>query len=320
MAFDPNAPARVTRGRQRGSRWRLVFAAAVALAVGAVVAQKWVTSLFASRPATARSDVIPANAEPGLWIPAAVEVAERPPVPPREPPPSPPPRQAPPARAPAQRLPTRIAWDVGQVKAPDTGWFRDGRRPMLAKGCALRPGASVIRAALLTAVESEVAGQAVAQVSDDVYDVDGVGRLLIPAGTRVVGYYKGQQALSYGRKRLDFGWTEMTLPDGTQLELGQADGGDASGAAGVGGTVTTPWGDIIATAALLSVFDAMATVPAAATGGDQVANAVATSVGRSTSDVGREVVRRTLSVEPKISVPAGTVVTILPRSTVQVCG
>ena len=77
MAFDPNAPARVTRGRQRGSRWRLVFAAAVALAVGAVVAQKWATSLFASRPATARSDVIPANAEPGLWIPAAVEVAGR---------------------------------------------------------------------------------------------------------------------------------------------------------------------------------------------------------------------------------------------------
>ena len=38
-------------------------------------------------------------------------------------------------------------------------------------------------------------------MSDDVYDVDGVGRLLIPAGTRVVGYYTGQQALSYGRKR-----------------------------------------------------------------------------------------------------------------------
>ena len=27
----------------------------------------------------------------------------------------------------------------------------------------------------------------------------------------------------------------MTLPDGTQLDLGKADGGDASGAAGVGG-------------------------------------------------------------------------------------
>ena len=43
-------------------------------------------------------------------------------------------------------------------------WFHDGRRPMLAKGCALRPGATIIKAALVTAVESEVGGQAVAQV------------------------------------------------------------------------------------------------------------------------------------------------------------
>jgi type IV secretory pathway VirB10-like protein len=87
----------------------------------------------------------------------------------------------------------------------------------------------------------------------------------------------------------------------------------------VGGKVTTPWGDVIATAALLSVFDAMATVPAATTG-DPVANAIATSVGRSTSDVGREVTRRSLSIEPKISIPAGTPVTIWPRQTVRVCG
>ena len=190
---------------------------------------------------------------------------------------------------------------------------------MLAKGCALRPGATIIKAALVTAVESEVGGQAVAQVSEDVYDADGVGRLLIPAGTRVVGVYKTGGGMSFDRKRLDFGWTEMTLPDGTQLDLGKADGADASGAAGVGGRVTTPWGDVIATAALLSVFDAMATVPASTTG-DPTAAAIATSVGNSTSQVGREVTRRALSIEPEISVSPGTIVTIFPRSTVQVCG
>ena len=132
---------------------------------------------------------------------------------------------------------------------------------MLAKGCALRPGASIIKASLVTAIQSEVAGQAVAQVTEDVYDADGVGRLLIPQGTRVVGVYKSRAAMTFDRERLDFGWTQMTLPDGTQIDLGQADGGDASGASGVGGKVTTPWGNVIATAALLSVFDAMATVP-----------------------------------------------------------
>jgi type IV secretion system protein VirB10 len=316
VAFDPSAPARVTRGRQRGNRWRLLAGAAAVVLVGAVVAQQRVTSMFRWKPAEARPDVIPAQAEPAVWIPARVEL-------PPPPPPAPAPKQAPPAAQPqarpAPKLPTRIAWDARPSGEPDLAWFHDGRRPMLAKGCALRPGATIIKAALVTAVESEVGGQAVAQVSEDVYDADGVGRLLIPAGTRVVGVYKTGGGMSFDRKRLDFGWTEMTLPDGTQLDLGKADGGDASGAAGVGGRVTTPWGDVIATAALLSVFDAMATVPASTTG-DPTAAAIATSVGNSTSQVGREVTRRALSIEPKISVSPGTIVTIFPRSTVQVCG
>jgi len=318
VAFDPSAPARITRGRQRGNRWRLLAGAAVVVGCGAIVAQQWVTSLFSSHPAAARPDVIPARAEPAVWVPPRVEL-------PSPPPPQPAPAPKPAAAAaqsmerPAPKLPTKIAWDANPSAVPDMAWFHDGRRPMLAKGCALRPGATIIKAALVTAVESEVGGQAVAQVSEDVYDVDGVGRLLIPAGTRVVGVYKTGGGISFDRKRLDFGWTEMTLPDGRQLDLGRADGGDASGAAGVGGKVTTPWGNVIATAALLSVFDAMATVPAATTG-DSTANAIATSVGRSTSDVGREVTRRSLSIEPKISIRPGTIVTIFPRSTVQVCG
>jgi len=316
MPFDPNAPARVTRGRQRGSRWRLLFVAAVVVGVGAILAQEWVASLFRWKHADARPDVIPVQAEPVVFVPAQIQPPEAPPAPP---PKEQPPKQQPKPGPAAPKLPTKIAWDAKPSAEPDTAWFHDGRRPMLAKGCALRPGATVIKAVLVTAVESEVPGQAVAQVTDDVYDADGVGRLLIPQGTRVVGVYKAQRGLSFDRRRLDFGWTEMTLPDGTQIDLGKADGADASGAAGMGGKVTTPWGNVIANAALLSVFDAMATVPAATTG-DPIATAIASSVGRSTSDVGREVTRRTLSIEPKISIPAGQIVTIFPRNTVQVCG
>jgi type IV secretory pathway VirB10-like protein len=316
MPFDPNAPARVTRGRQSGNRWRFLFVGAVVVGVGAVLVQQWVTSTFRWKPAEARPDVIPAMAEPAVFIPADVRPSLPPPTAPA---PAPAPKQAAPAAKPAPKLPTKIAWDARPAAEPDMAWFHDGRRPMLAKGCALRPGASIIKASLVTAIQSEVAGQAVAQVTEDVYDADGVGRLLIPQGTRVVGVYKSAQAMTFDRERLDFGWTQMTLPDGTQIDLGQADGGDASGASGVGGKVTTPWGNVIATAALLSVFDAMATVPASTTG-DPTAEAIATSIGRSTSDVGREVTRRSLSIEPKISIPAGAIVTIFPRQTVQVCG
>ena len=314
MPFDPNAAALAApAGRRRGKRWRYLLAGVAALATGAYAFDDWIASLFSSGTADAKPDIVVSNAEPFVPPPAPA---------PSPPPPAPPPKaeapRAEPAKA-APRLPTRIAWNDVQAKEPDMPWFHDGRRPVLAKGCALRPGASIIRASLLTRIESEVAGQAIAQVSEDVYDADGVGRLLIPAGTRVVGLYKSESGLNFDRARLDFAWTEMTLPDGTQIDLGRADGADAGGAVGVGGHVTTPWGNVIATAALMSVFDFVATTPAVATD-NQVLAAAGMAVGQNSAAVGREVTRRALSFEPRISIPAGTVVTILPRLTVQICG
>jgi type IV secretion system protein TrbI len=314
--FDPNAAARAASGgRRRGSRWRFVLGAVLVLAALAYAFDAWVGRLFTWHPADAGPDIVVSHEEPFVPTPAAF-------VPP-QPAPAPPPAEAEKtAERPAaqeRKLPTRIAWTDTGARPPDMPWFHDGRRPVMARGCALRPGASVIRASLLTAVESEVAGQAIAQVSEDVYDADGYGRVLVPAGTRVVGLYKAEQGLGFDRRRLDFAWTEMTLPDGRQLDLGSAQGADASGAVGVGGRVTTPWGNVIASAALLTVFDAMVTVPAAATG-DDLAAAVAQSAGREAGQVGREVTRKVLGFEPRISVTAGTIVTILPTKTVQVCG
>lgn len=320
MAFDPNAPARVTGRRQGGRRWRILMALAALVAVGAVVTQEWLSGWWHGKRVAAAPDVIPATGEPAVYHPP-----EPPPTLPKPaavPPPPPPPAAKPEKKA-EPRLPTKIAWDAKPTAEPPMGWYVDGRRPMMDKGCALRPGASIIRASLLTRIESEVGGQAIAQVAEDLYDADGVGRVLVPAGTRVVGYYKQGQGLSFDRRRLDFGWTEMTLPDGSQLALtpdgkDPADGGDAGGAIGVGGHVETPWGNLIATAALLSVFDALATVPATTTQ-DPTAAALATSVGRATSDVGREATQKLLSIEPRITIPAGTLVTILTRRTVRVC-
>ena len=111
--------------------------------------------------------------------------------------------------------------------------------------------------------------------------------------------------MTFDRKRLDFGWTQMTLPDGTQIDLGQADGGDASGTSGVGGEGHHALGerDCHRRPALRVRRDGDgARPPPPAT---RWPRAIATSIGRSTSDVGREVTRRSLSVEPKISIPAG---------------
>jgi len=117
-------------------------------------------------------------------VQAAIPNYPEPPLPVAAPP-LPPPAPRPPARRLAvsrpDPRPTQIAFNVTPQGEPALGWFADGRRPHLAHGCALRPGASIIRAVLETTIHSEVGGQAIAQVAEDVYDADRVGRLLIPA-------------------------------------------------------------------------------------------------------------------------------------------
>lgn len=318
MAFDPQASQRPPRRRQRGSRFRLLLILAVLLLAGGIAFERWLFGWrFGGSPPPPPEVQQTRAVEPDFQLPPLPEPRLEPAALPVAP------RIEPPARvAPAQgsaraaELPTRIAFEV-DVEPPEMGWFEDGRRPMLAEGCALRPGATVIHAALETAIQSELGGQAIAQVSEDVYDVDNVGRLLIPAGTKAVGVYKKSGQLDFQRRRLDFIWTEMTTPDGTQLALGNADGLDVAGAMGVGGEVRTRWGELVATAALLTVFDG---IQRGTVADDQsLAASLQQSASRTTGDLGQEVTRKVLDWEPEIMIPGGTPIVIAPRKTIQVC-
>ncbi len=321
--FDPKASQRPPRGPQRGRHFRLLMIALAVLLAGGILFERWLFSWHFGATAGPRTEIQQTRAvEPALQLPEPeVELASIPSIPRAQPAATPRPapvRQAP-AREPpkAPRMPTQIAFGVQAPEPPAMDWFQDGRRPMLAKGCALRPGASIIRAVLETTLQSEVAGQAIAQVSEDVYDADRMGHLLIPAGTKVVGVYKRSGGLDFQRRRLDLVWTEMTLPDGRQLALADAGGMDAAGSMGVGGEVHTRWGELVATAALLTVFDA---VQRSTVGnGTGLLDSAQGAASRQGGELGREVTRKVLSWEPDITVPGGTPIIIAPQKTVQVC-
>jgi type IV secretion system protein VirB10 len=329
--FNPGAHGRVRVGIKRGRRfWYLLLGAGVLGGAGWIALQLYVQSWHhevkaetsvkesqASLPVYKIPANLPVHEPPQRKEPPAREpVATRPPLPAPEP--ARPQRQ--PARAKAQ-LPSQIAWTGAVQGEPPSGWFVDGRRPMLAKGCALRPGASLIMAVLNTVVQSEVAGQVIATVSGDVENVDGVidpetGKLktLIHDGTKLVGLYKSD--LTLGSRRLGMVWTELTQPDGSQLSLDQSSGMDVAGSMGVGGIVTTNWGQVIATAALFSLFDVAQreTVADGSYQGD-VADAAASQF----SKTGQQVVKQMLEQAVKIRIPAGTQIVVSVNKTIQVC-
>ena len=207
-----------------------------------------------------------------------------------------------------------MTWQVTAQGSPDLSWFSDGRRPHLAHGCALRPGASLIPAVLETVMQSEVSGQVLASVSEDVYDADGVGRLLIPQGTKLVGVYNSD--LTFTSRRLGIVWTELTMPNGTQLNLAEANGMDVAGSMGMGGEVTTAWGQVIAVAAVFSIFEAAqrATVP-----DDDYASNLGDAAANQFARAGTQVVRKLLDSAVKIRIPAGTQLNVSVGRTLQVC-
>lgn len=316
--FDPEAARHAVIGRARGRRFRNVLYGGLGLGVlGLITFQAWLLSGRDEIGSTI--DIREARAEIPDYRPAS------------EPPPLPQPavsQPAPPLRIEHEtvaqqtiprrrepRLPTRIAFDVQVHAEPDLSWFADGRRPRLAPGCALRPGASIIPAVLETTIQSEVPGQVIASVSEDVFDADGVGRLLIPQGTKVVGIYKDE--LEFQSRRMGIVWTELTMPDGTQLNLFAADGMDAAGSMGMGGEVTTRWGDLIATAALLTIFDGIQQT--AVQSGNAWIDGFQEGAALNTGRLGKQVTERVLDWKPTICIPSGTQVRISPIKTLQVC-
>src|SRR3546814_2246138 len=80
---------------------------------------------------------------------------------------------------------------------------------------------TVIPAALLTAVNSDLPGQVIATVTEQVYDSVTGRHLLIPQGSRLIGQYDSQVA--FGQRRALLVWTRLIRPNGSSLVLDRLD-------------------------------------------------------------------------------------------------
>jgi type IV secretory pathway VirB10-like protein len=173
---------------------------------------------------------------------------------------------------------------------------------------------TVIPAALVTTVNSDLPGTIVAQVSRDVYDSRTESTVLVPKGTRLIGAYDDR--IVSGQSRVLVAWTRMVFPDGRSIRLPGVAGVDGTGAAGVEGSVNDHMGHVFATAALMSGLSAGAQLSQPeAIGGTYAApsagQVAAGALGQEMSTVGLEMVRQGLSVKPTITVRGGVAVQVM---------
>ena len=165
----------------------------------------------------------------------------------------------------------------------------------------------IIPAALVTGLRSDAQGVALAQVTQDVYDSLGGRHLLIPAGSRLVGEYAS--STQAGQKRLAVAWTRLILPSGRSIVLDKLPAADAQGMAGLQDGVDRHWKGVWGAAALSTVL----AIGAEAGSSDEsdLARAVRRGTSQAASEVGQQIVGRSLDRTPTLTVRPGAPLRVL---------
>lgn len=175
------------------------------------------------------------------------------------------------------------------------------------RGVYLRAG-TALPAVLLTRVITERPGPVQAIITHDIFATGAARQVLIPAGTRVLGFVDTQP--SAGQRAIDVAWNRLIYDDGTTLLLEDASTGRGDGAAGLRGQVDNHWPSFYTHAFLTSVTGAVAQLSQRrrSTGDNSGSSGedAASALGRNLSDVTREVARRNLERPPTIEIAPGT--------------
>lgn len=167
---------------------------------------------------------------------------------------------------------------------------------------------TVIPAALITSLRSDLPGQITAQVTENVYDTPTGGSLLIPQGAKLIGVYDSQ--VSFGQSRLLLVWTRLILPNGYSIVLERQSGADAAGQAGLEDGVDNHWGSLFK-AALLSTILAVGTELGSDQNDSDIVRALRRGTGDTLNQAGQQIVRRNLNVQPTLTIRPGYPVRVI---------
>jgi len=167
---------------------------------------------------------------------------------------------------------------------------------------------SVIPAALLTGIRSDLPGQVTGQVTENVYDSPSGRYLLVPQGSKLIGIYDSQ--VSFGQSRVLLVWTRLIFPNGRSIMLERQSGADSEGYAGLEDLVDYHWSRLFMAAALSTLLGVGSELGASNTDND-IVRALRRGSSDSLNQTGQQVVRRNLNVQPTLTIRPGFPVRVI---------
>jgi len=190
--------------------------------------------------------------------------------------------------------------DSSQWRSPFT---REAGLPFELKTGTVLPGIMV------TGVNSDLPGNLIAQVSQNVYDTATGKHLLIPQGARLFGTYDSR--VVYGQERVLVAWNRIVFPDGSAVTLGAMPGADMSGYAGFEDKINNHYLRIFGSAFLMSLITGGVSYSVDTVNNsteenvsrmqDEMASALAAQMGQTTL----RLLEKNLSIKPTIEIRPG---------------
>lgn len=155
-------------------------------------------------------------------------------------------------------------------------------------------------------INSDLPGQIYAHITRDVYDSRTHDKLLIPAGSQIVGSY--DSAIAYGQDRLLVAWKRINFPNGQWLDLQGMGGADPAGS-GFGDVVDNHYWRIFGSTALISVLAAGAQLSQPQQGNvlqvPSVGQTLGQAAGTQIANTGTMLLQKNIDLKPTITIRAG---------------
>lgn len=169
---------------------------------------------------------------------------------------------------------------------------------------------AIIPAVMIGGINSDLPGQVIAQVRENVYDSKSGQFLLIPQGSRLVGLYDAHVA--YGQKRILLAWSRVIYPDGSSFNLKGMPSSDKAGYAGFFDQVDNHYMKIFGSAVLMSFISAGVQVSQPSNGSSSGSNStpsvsqtVGAALGQQIGQTAMTITQKNLSIQPTLEVRPG---------------
>lgn len=163
---------------------------------------------------------------------------------------------------------------------------------------------SVIPATMINGINSDLPGEIIAIVRQNVYDSVNRKYLLIPQGTKIVGVYDSK--IVYGQERVLVFFSRLIFPDGSSGDIGTVSGSDLNGYSGFYDKVDNKYWKIFGSSFVIGVITGGIEYSQNAMGNNtnnpNIQQTMSNGIGQQLGQTGLAITNKNLNVQPTLTI------------------